>query len=268
MSSNQEDSSTSRQVREVDLTAAGRGVWLVKVPKYLSEKWKKASGKCEVGRLKITRSKLPGTKPEVTFSMNDVQMKQEVPGKPTITPKEHKFLLTGVGNQNLVVFSEQKKDAANSSSSSTAEDISEKIAIEGKVIQRAECRPVVDSSYVNLKKEQRVVMNKPRREIKQIALPVNVYKPKSDHKANIEYQKKMKEEGKRIRMDKDEVQNKLFSIFEKHQYYNIVDLVRLTNQPITYLKEILKEICIYNVKAPHKNMWELRPEYRHYKEAK
>ena len=22
---------------------------------------------------------------------------------------------------------------------------------------------------------------------------------------------------------------------------------------------------MYNVKAPHKNMWELKPEYRHYK---
>ena len=26
--------------------------------------------------------------------------------------------------------------------------------------------------------------------------------------------------------------DKLFSVFEKHQYYNISDLVRLTNQPI------------------------------------
>lgn len=33
----------------------------------------------------------------------------------------------------------------------------------------------------------------------------------------------------------------------------------------TYVKEILKEICIYNMKAPHKNMWEMKPEYRHYK---
>ena len=24
-------------------------------------------------------------------------------------------------------------------------------------------------------------------------------------------------------------------------------------------------MCVYNVKAPHKNMWELKPEYRHYK---
>ncbi|XP_077866451.1 general transcription factor IIF subunit 2-like [Saccoglossus kowalevskii] len=57
----------------------------------------------------------------------------------------------------------------------------------------------------------------------------------------------------------------LFSAFERHQYYNIKDLVRITEQPITYLKEILKDVGVYNMRAPHKNMWELKPEYRHYK---
>lgn len=90
----------------------------------------------------------------------------------------------------------------------------------------------------------------------------------------------------------------MFAAFEKHQYYNIKDLVRITKQPVvsnllkfcsalpnysffaflqitlcpltfffqTYLKEILKEVCDYNIKNPHKNMWELKPEYRHYKD--
>lgn len=86
----------------------------------------------------------------------------------------------------------------------------------------------------------------------------------------------------------------LFAAFEKHQYYNIKDLVKITNQPVvrtieikknifyvhdgaafdailslslpqTYLKEILKELCVYNLKNPHKNMWELKSEYRCYK---
>lgn len=35
----------------------------------------------------------------------------------------------------------------------------------------------------------------------------------------------------------------------------------------TYLKEILKEVCVYNLKNPHKNTWELKPEYRCYKKS-
>ncbi|XP_069168696.1 uncharacterized protein [Procambarus clarkii] len=81
------------------------------------------------------------------------------------------------------------------------------------------------------------------------------------------FEQKKKAEGKTIRDDKDKVMELLFAAFEKHQYYNIKDLHKITRQPITYLKEILKDLCNYNVKNPHKNMWELKPEYRHYKLA-
>lgn len=83
----------------------------------------------------------------------------------------------------------------------------------------------------------------------------------------IEYEERKKAEGKKARDDKDAVLEMLFSAFEKHQYYNIKDLVKITRQPIVYLKEILKDVCVYNLKNPHKNMWELKPEYRHYKQT-
>ena len=59
----------------------------------------------------------------------------------------------------------------------------------------------------------------------------------------------------------------LFALFEKHQYYKINDLVKATKQPVPYLKQILNEICDYNMKNPHRNMWELKAEYRHYKKT-
>lgn len=48
----------------------------------------------------------------------------------------------------------------------------------------------------------------------------------------LEYEKKKKEEGKRARADKQKVLEMLFSAFEKHQYYNIKDLVEITKQPV------------------------------------
>lgn len=94
-------------------------------------------------------------------------------------------------------------------------------------------------------------------------------KTKGENKCNfpfqIEYEKNKAVEGKKARDDKEAVLDMLFNAFEKHQYYNIKDLVKITNQPVGYLKEILKEVCDYNMKNPHKNMWELKREYRHYK---
>jgi TFIIF, beta subunit N-terminus len=34
--------------KELDLSNAGRGVWLVKVPKYVATRWEKAPGNIEV----------------------------------------------------------------------------------------------------------------------------------------------------------------------------------------------------------------------------
>ncbi|KAB0372769.1 hypothetical protein FD755_015522, partial [Muntiacus reevesi] len=90
------------------------------------------------------------------------------------------------------------------------------------------------------------------------------YKPVANHQYNIEYERKKKEDGKRARADKQHVLDMLFSAFEKHQYYNLKDLVDITKQPVSYLKDILKEIGVQNVKGIHKNTWELKPEYRHY----
>lgn len=46
------------------------------------------------------------------------------------------------------------------------------------------------------------------------------------------WEKDKKEQGKKSRADKDQVMDMLFSAFEKHQYYNVKDLVRVTNQPV------------------------------------
>lgn len=48
-------------------------------------------------------------------------------------------------------------------------------------------------------------------------------------------------------------------------YWVIAVLIDLCLPLQPYLKEILKEICNYNAKNPHKSTWELKPEYRHYK---
>ena len=64
----------------------------------------------------------------------------------------------------------------------------------------------------------------------------------------LEYNQRKKEEGKKTRLEKEQVQDLLFAAFEKHQYYNIKDLVRITNQPIVsitdgWFEKLRKDIC-------------------------
>uniref|UniRef100_A0A8C7YKU5 General transcription factor IIF subunit 2 n=1 Tax=Oryzias sinensis TaxID=183150 RepID=A0A8C7YKU5_9TELE len=236
---------------DVDLTGAklNTGVWLVKVPKYLAQQWAKATGRGEVGKLRISKKGNLG-KPEVSFTLNEeLTIIEGIEDKTVSAPRDHPFTMQSVGGQMLAVFTESSSD---------------KIALEGVVVQRAECRPAVSESYMKLKRLQIEESSKPSRLSQQLSKPVTNYKPVANHEYNREYEKKKKEEGKRARADKQQVLEMLFSAFEKHQYYNIKDLVDITKQPVIYLKEILRDIGIYNVKGTHKNTWELKPEYRHY----
>jgi hypothetical protein len=46
-------------------------------------------------------------------------------------------------------------------------------------------------------------------------------------------------------MPKDDLVDLIFSLFEKSTYYDFNSLVKATNQPQLYLKEILNDLCMY-----------------------
>ncbi|XP_015754204.1 PREDICTED: general transcription factor IIF subunit 2-like [Acropora digitifera] len=239
---------------EVDCSGVSRAVWLVKVPKYLSNIWMTNTDPSGiVGSLQITNNP---SRNEVMFNLSEALAMKEDQG----LPSEYKMVLSKV-DQSIGVFSRRSAASPNEEE----EKISKaQITIEGVVVQRADCRPTQPSAnYFKLKKQRIEDASKSGRKAKQVERVVK-YRPVSDHKANIEHEKKKKDEGKRAREDEDVVKALLFNAFERHQYYNLKDLISLTKQPVMYLKTILKEIGHYNTKNPHKNMWELKPEYRHY----
>lgn len=141
---------------------------------------------------------------------------------------------------------------------------SRRLSLFGRVNSRAECRPPPSARYMMLKAQQLKAKNRPKHEVCLLYEPVRTHKPVSNHWNNIEYEARKKAEGKNLRREKEDVMQDLFKSFELHQYYATNDLVLLTRQPVTYLTEILKEIATFNTQGPHKNTWELKPEYRHY----
>lgn len=249
---------------DIDVDNAARGVWLVKVPKYISDKWNRLNETQEVGKLVVTKTGNPSDKPKVRFSLDD-RLTEPTNETETCIPKEHNFSLSGAGGQIFSILAQQSSSNADVNSAGIA--LLDMASIEGKVVQRAECQPLQnDINYMKYKKLQVEQVNKPQKEIKQLKKPVLSYKPVAAHSFHLQQEARRKEDQKRARLDKDKVLDMLFNAFEKHQYYNVKDLQTCTQQPITYLKEILREVCTYNLKAPHRNMWELKPEYRHYKQ--
>jgi len=273
-------------MEEVDTTWAARGLWLVKVPKYISQRWEAVASASEggvseeVGKIRIVKSD-QAKEQEVTLILPDKILEMDVSSSTqesastskaesftTVVPKEHKFSL-GRPHQNLGVFSHEcaqvKSDPAAESEEQEPKAFNPRLRLEGHVTRRAECRPIFSSNYMQMKKKQIEHSQKPKRSVQHINTIVNTYKPVSNHANLIEFENLHKNGAKKERADRNKVQEMLFSAFEKHQYYSLKDLARITQQPIPYLKEILHELCSYNMKAPHKNMWELKSEFRHYK---
>ncbi|CAL8371161.1 unnamed protein product [Arctogadus glacialis] len=225
----------------------GVGLWLVKVPKYLSQQWDKALDNGEVGNLRIGKK---AGKEELCFRLNEelcTLSSREV--EVMKIPRDHPFTMPPVGGPSLAVYT----------TSETGE-----ISMEGMIVKKAECKPAVQG-YMKLKKMQIEESTKPQRLSQQLEKAVtNIYKPVANHIVNAEFEKKKRQDGRMVRAERRVVLDMLFSAFERHQYYNIKDLVDITKQPVTYLKEIMREIGVYNTKGLHKSTWELKPEYRHY----
>ncbi|XP_031741396.1 general transcription factor IIF subunit 2 isoform X2 [Cucumis sativus] len=69
-------------------------------------------------------------------------------------------------------------------------------------------------------------------------------------------------ETKRLRKERGELEKIIFKLFERQPYWTSKQLIQETDQPEQYMKEILKDLCVYNNKGVHQGTYELKPEYR------
>ncbi|XP_035532811.1 general transcription factor IIF subunit 2-like [Morone saxatilis] len=150
---------------DVNLTGVkqSQGVWLVKVPKYLSQQWDKAADKGEVGKISIGKKQ---GKTEVRFTLNEELTALGAVGEKDSSlqvPRDHPFTMHTVGGQTMAVFSQSDTD---------------EISLEGMVVHRAECRPVVNDNYMKLKKAKTY--------LKEIMKDIGTYNNKGAHKSTWE----------------------------------------------------------------------------------
>ncbi|KAF3433910.1 hypothetical protein FNV43_RR25013 [Rhamnella rubrinervis] len=67
---------------------------------------------------------------------------------------------------------------------------------------------------------------------------------------------------KRTRRDRGEMEEIMFKLFERQPNWTLKQLIQETDQPEQFLKDILKDLCVYNNKGSNQGTYELKPEYR------
>ncbi|XP_058204687.1 uncharacterized protein LOC131318748 isoform X2 [Rhododendron vialii] len=67
---------------------------------------------------------------------------------------------------------------------------------------------------------------------------------------------------KRTRRDRGEMEEIMFKLFERQPNWTLKQLLHETDQPEQFLKDLLKDLCVYNNKGIHQGTYELKPEYK------
>ncbi|KAM7499166.1 hypothetical protein LguiA_023580 [Lonicera macranthoides] len=67
---------------------------------------------------------------------------------------------------------------------------------------------------------------------------------------------------KRTRRDRGEMEEIMFKLFERQSNWTLKQLLHETDQPEQFLKDLLKDLCLYNNKGTNQGTYELKPEYK------
>ena len=197
--------------KDVDLSNRGRDVWLVKVPKFIADRWESSASGTNVGTIQIL-SKGAGGGPDVRFKLTEAVAKERTPSNDKDKeakssfhvwsttdqqiPSDYKldFLKPKVlATQHLAVLSQTLVPAAPGTAGPAAnggegagEDggdvpaFSKKLSVEGRVSCRAECKTVqsINSElYMRVKREALLKPTQTARKVQKITKLVKSYKP-------------------------------------------------------------------------------------------
>lgn len=212
-------------------------VWLVKFPNFVSRKLREQPPGTPLGTLTI--------KPTTP---NDTHI--------SYTPSQE-LLASGIPAEYNVQFS-------NVTNNMYVLKLDSKLGrVEGFINKECSICPVINKEYIAFK---RAHGNKyVKRETQTISILDANKKEKMDGVKELDLfakkRKKMLQDKKRERLDKNEVMDIIFRAFETNDSWTAKELGDFSGQPLAYISELLPEICYMN-KKDQRNTWHLKDEYK------
>lgn len=229
----------------VDTTKAEKAVWLMKCPAVVARSLHSSTVPSQFPVAKVTVS----IDPLCSTSEDSTQFTMELSS-------------SDLGNVPKRFSMDMSKDFVPMSVFSESQG---KISVEGKIFNKFDMRPHYDAieSYGKLCRERTDKSMTKSRQIQMIGndrpmIPM----PGISH---VQEKKKVTVKGsetKRTRRDRGEMEEILFKLFEQQPNWTLKELVQKTDQPEQFMKDLLKDLCVYNNKGAHQGSYELKPEYK------
>lgn len=284
---------------DLDLSNSGKKMWLVRLPRFLMDKWKdvdKISGQ-ELGKVRIkTNTQNDGRAPwKVKLVLNDNEQTSDI-------PHEYDVSLVKQVVENTYVFSEQdfpqhvkkKQQAAAAkqrnalrAASAASEDLKEKAqfqpyartvpkktALIGKACHECLVTPSFeDQNYSKVVSQRRAMEESASRA--KVTLLDNIPGMNATSFGSVGLKNNLfmraqqrntkQSDGKATRIPRNELLDLLFRLFEEYDYWTMKGLRERTKQPESYLKEVLDTMAVLIKKGPYAMKYSLKPEFKQVK---
>ncbi|KAI9312405.1 transcription initiation factor IIF, beta subunit-domain-containing protein [Dichotomocladium elegans] len=238
---------------DLKLDSADTKVWLVKVPKFLAEKWRAVDqDNVNLGSIRIYSEPPPGRSSAISLVLPENEQSNII--------KEYMIHIPPAEVTNKFVFTESENGGKSAAK-----------MISGTVHHECTATPTQMDQYRGIMRKRVRDAETPNRSVQEFERNgSSLFVPgASSSLANTGFSdftpaKKPKTDNKEkaTRMPRNELMDKLFTAFERYPYWSFKGLLEHTKQPSQYLKEVLSEICILNKRGPYASNYQLKPEYK------
>ncbi|XP_042503915.1 general transcription factor IIF subunit 2-like [Macadamia integrifolia] len=243
----------------LETARADRAVWLMKFPPVVSRSWKSSTDSTRpLAKVVISvdplRSSDDNSSPQFTMELNGSESGN--------APKCYSLNMSE-DFVPMCVFSQTSQG---------------KVSVEGKVLNKFDMKPHNEhiGDYGKLCRERtNKYMTKARqvqviddnRGVHMRPMPGLVGLLPSGAKDKKKTVPVKGSEMKRTRRDRGEMEDIMFKLFERQPNWTLRQLIQETDQPEQFVKDLLKDLCVYNNKGTNQGSYELKPEYKRAGEA-
>ncbi|KAF7324874.1 hypothetical protein MKEN_00529500 [Mycena kentingensis (nom. inval.)] len=277
-------------------------VWLVKIPKFLLERWTAINKEdVHLASIRVYSNPSNGRHRMFLFLPPNIDPKNrqtpppQNPNRPQFAnttsysveggaePDCYELDMVNDNVENQFVIAERPKDTSLSVTSSTAAATVNTRArttiLTGRIKHDCNLRPALTSSYRRQMRDRHIKYNTPVRQIKTYrgrgrCWWPRCYQPNDQRSLGLGADKTFRDLVKTkpkaakgqfermARIPRNQLLDLIFKLFHEQPHWGIKPLRERTQQPEAYLKEVLSEVAFLNRAGEHASMWELKETFK------
>ncbi|KAJ2813494.1 hypothetical protein H4S07_000646 [Coemansia furcata] len=243
-------------IGDLAMDELGNKVWLVKVPMFLAEKWKRPrQDGVQIGKIRIY-DKPDASGNNIAILLNDAPEYNDI-------PKRYRMQVTNEKVRNMFIFSEARDPNDLVKPTSLQANRAVPIAMTGTVHHECTVTPEYTDEYKRIMRKRVLDQHENARKIQTGNQSSFNRSMLGGQTGGFETaKKKLGADAKMARMERKDLMELLFACFEKHMYWGFKGLVEETRQPTAYLKEVLADIAVLNKRGPYVATYSLKSEFR------